>query len=94
MVITSAKMLAHALRNERKKHKLSQGEAASSMGLKQATWSAFENHPDGTKMETLFKMLAAMGLELQIVERQTEPYSLIASNTDDQSGQTGWDQEW
>jgi len=94
MVITSAKMLAHVLREERKKRKISQDEAAQSMGLKQATVSAFENHPEGTKMETLFKLLAALGLELQVIERQTEPYSLAASNPDGQSDKLGWDQEW
>jgi HTH-type transcriptional regulator/antitoxin HipB len=41
-------MLAHTLRNERKKRNQSQSKTADSIGLKQATVSAFENNPDGT----------------------------------------------
>lgn len=83
MNITSTKMLASALRNERKKRKLSQSKTAETMGLKQSTVSEFENHPDGTRLETLFKLLAALDLELQVVPRN--------SSTEDKMS---WDQEW
>lgn len=83
MNITSTKMLANALRNERKKRKLSQSKTAETMGLKQSTVSEFENHPDGTRLETLFKLLAALDLELQIAPRNSDPQD-----------KTSWDQEW
>nr|WED67749.1 helix-turn-helix domain-containing protein [Pectobacterium colocasium] len=60
MKITSAGMLAHAMRDERKKRKLNQSHVAESMGIKQSTVSDFENHPEGTRLETLFKLLAAL----------------------------------
>ena len=44
MNITSTKMLANALRNERKKRKLSQSKTAETIGLKQSTVSEFENY--------------------------------------------------
>lgn len=83
MNITSTKMLAHALRNERRKHQLTQGNVAASIGLKQSTVSEFENYPDGTRLETLFKLLAALDLELQLIPRNSRV-----------SDKGAWDQEW
>lgn len=83
MNITSTKMLANALRNERKKRKLSQSKTAETIGLKQSTVSEFENYPDGTRLETLFKLLVALDLELQITPRNSNPQD-----------KTTWDQEW
>ena len=81
MHITSPEMLAQAMHNQRKAKNLSQQAAAASIGVKQATLSAFENHPDGTRLETLFKLLAALDLELHLQQRD--------------SGATAqWDQEW
>lgn len=82
MKITSAGMLAHAMRDERKKRKLNQSHVAESMGIKQSTVSDFENHPEGTRLETLFKLLAALDLELHLSKRGKQ-----------QSGQT-WSEEW
>ncbi|PWC13216.1 transcriptional regulator [Brenneria roseae subsp. americana] len=82
MKITSASMLAHAMRDERKKRKLNQSHVAESMGMKQSTVSDFENHPEGTRLETLFKLLAALDLELHLAERGSQQPS------------QGWSKEW
>lgn len=82
MKITSASMLAHAMRDERKKRKLNQSHVAESMGMKQSTVSDFENHPEGTRLETLFKLLAALDLELHLAERGSQQPS------------QGWSEEW
>jgi HTH-type transcriptional regulator/antitoxin HipB len=66
MLIHSAQELAVVVRDQRKKLKLSQSEAGDLVGLKQATVSAFENKPDSTKLETLFRLLAALNLEVII----------------------------
>ncbi|WP_440870443.1 helix-turn-helix domain-containing protein [Yersinia frederiksenii] len=66
-----------------KKSKLTQRKTAETVGLKQSTVSEFENHPDGTKLDTLFKLLAALDLELQVRPRNRN----IKDNTT-------WDQEW
>lgn len=82
MKITSPKLLAQALKNARTDKKLTQQKTAEQIGIKQSTVSGFENQPDKARIETLFKLLAALELEVQLVER-------------DKSGQdTGWDQEW
>lgn len=83
MQVTSATMLANYLQDRRKKGAVSQSEAAKSVGIKQTTVSAFENNPDGTKLATLFKLLAALDLELSVNERST-----AGSNT------PSWEEEW
>lgn len=82
MRITSPEMLAQALKNIRKERQLSQSVVADSVGLKQATISGFENRPEGSRVETLFKLLTALDLELHLSER------------DAKNAETGWDQEW
>jgi HTH-type transcriptional regulator/antitoxin HipB len=42
------------------------------VGFKQTTVSDFELKPESTKLETLFKILAALDLELYVSERETE----------------------
>lgn len=59
-------MLANAVRDQRKTRNITQSENAKLVGIKQNTVSAFENNPDGTKLETLFKLLAALDLELHL----------------------------
>ncbi|MDN3522111.1 helix-turn-helix domain-containing protein [Halomonas ramblicola] len=82
MRITSPEMLAQSLKNARKRHRLTQQTTAELIGIKQATVSAFENHPERSRLETLFKLLAALDLELHVTGRN-QPHQ----------GE-GWDQEW
>ena len=83
MIVHSPKDLALYVNDRRKQIKLSQVEAGRKVGLKQATFSSFENKPEGTKLETLFRILSATNLELTISPRD-EPAS----------GAEQWDQEW
>ncbi|PHM42722.1 helix-turn-helix domain-containing protein [Xenorhabdus szentirmaii] len=69
MKITSPKILAVAIREQRKKMGLAQKETADRVGMKQSTVSGFENTPDKSKLETLFKLLSSLDLELQVTER-------------------------
>lgn len=69
MKITSAKLLAQTVRDSRKSRQLTQSETAEKVGIKQTTISSFENNPDSTKLETLFKILSALNLELYVVNR-------------------------
>ena len=76
-------MLAAAVRDQRKLSKLTQSEAAKQVGIKQTTVSDFELRPESTKLETLFKLLSALDLELHVVKR--------GSTLDDNKV---WDREW
>lgn len=82
MKITSPELLARVMKNARVDRRLSQQSAADLVGIKQTTVSSFENHPDRSRVETLFKLLSALELELHITERG-QP-----------SAGTGWKQEW
>lgn len=58
--------LGSALRSARIRRGLTQADAASSVGLKQKTVSSLETMGARTSVETLYKMLSALGLELVI----------------------------
>ena len=70
MVITTAKMLSHVIREFRYQGDLSQTDVAKLAGTTQARISAFENEPERTKLETLFKILAGLELELIVQPRK------------------------
>mgnify|MGYP001742483243 FL=1 len=70
MVITTAKMLSHVIREFRYQGELSQTDVAKLTGTTQAIISAFENEPERTKLETLFKILAGLELELIVQPRK------------------------
>ena len=76
MVITTAKMLSHVIREFRYQGDLSQTDVAKLAGTTQARISAFENEPERTKLETLFKILA--GLELELIVQPRKKSSDIA----------------
>ncbi|HHN8373642.1 TPA: helix-turn-helix domain-containing protein [Morganella morganii] len=73
MKITSPAALANAVRDQRKISKMSQTQTAELIGIKQTTVSDFENKPESTKLETLFKILAALDLELHVAKRGSAP---------------------
>lgn len=70
MAITTAKMLSHIIREFRYQQDLSQTDIAKLAGTKQATVSVFENNPESTKLDTLFKILTALELELTVQPRK------------------------
>ena len=70
-LIHSAKSLGNALRRVRKLKKLSQKEAGIPFSLEQSTVSSLEQGAKGTRLETLFRMLAALDLEMVIRTKKT-----------------------
>lgn len=69
MIIRSAKDLALYLNDKRKQLKMSQSEVADLVGLKQDTISKFENSPDNSRIDTLFRILSALNLNISLVEK-------------------------
>lgn len=90
MKITSAKQLANTLQDTRKTKSLSQTDVAKQVGIRQDTVSKFELNPDSTKLDTLFKMLAALNLELHVATRGCDS----VSETDNTKGNANWKEEW
>ena len=82
MKITSPKQLAIYLKDLRKTQKISQAAIASRVGIKQDTLSKFELNPDTTKIETFFKILSALNLELHVEPKGENKRS------------QGWTEEW
>jgi HTH-type transcriptional regulator/antitoxin HipB len=77
MIIRSAKDLALYLNDQRKQLKMSQSEVADLVGLKQDTISKFENSPDNSRIDTLFRILSALNLNISLVEKGQKTHEEI-----------------
>ncbi|MHA9285357.1 type II toxin-antitoxin system antitoxin HipB, partial [Klebsiella pneumoniae] len=51
-------------------------------GIKQATLSNFENHPDKTTLTTLFKILQSLGVVMMLNAKAAERAPAPDNNTD------------
>lgn len=69
IIITSPKMLGQLIRRVRKRKNLTQTEAGQNFNLDQTTLSSIEQGADGTRLGTIFRVLAALDLELIIQEK-------------------------
>lgn len=85
MKITNTRQLSAYMKDVRETKKLSQSKVANKVGIRQDTVSNFELSPDSTKLETFFKILSALNLELDIKPRNESG----SSNSD-----SGWKEEW
>lgn len=68
-IARTPKDIGNALRNARKAKQLTQAELANLSGIWQRTISTIETNASGAKLDTLFSLLAALDLEIQIVPR-------------------------
>ncbi|MFT8210492.1 MAG: helix-turn-helix domain-containing protein [Symbiopectobacterium sp.] len=89
MKVTNSKRLSSYLKDVRITQKLSQGKVASKVGIRQDTVSSFEQHPDSTKLETFFKILSALNLELTVTPRNAK-----AANNEASVATSSWKEEW
>jgi len=83
MKITTTEQLSAYLRDIRLSENLSQSEIAKKVGIRQDTVSSFELKAASTKMETFFKILSALELDIEIISRNSE-----------QSNDNDWPEEW
>lgn len=65
-LVHSPKSLGSAIRRQRKSKKLNQKEAGSPFRIQQSTVSTIEQGAPGTHIDTLFRLLAALDLEMVI----------------------------
>lgn len=70
--VYSPKTLGIAIQRQRKAKKLNQQDAGKAFKLKQATVSSIEGGALGTRVDTLFRLLAALDLEM-IIRSKDEP---------------------
>ncbi|MCK7460187.1 helix-turn-helix domain-containing protein [Idiomarina aminovorans] len=91
MKITDPKALSNYLRDERKNRGLSQAKVGDLVGLRQGTVSKFESMPEKMQLDTLFRLLSALELELSV-----KPRISIVRNKSSDSLLPGdkWTEEW
>lgn len=65
-LINSPKTLGNAIRRQRKIKKLTQKTAGDAFKIEQSTVSSIEQGAEGTRLTTLFRILAALDLEMVI----------------------------
>jgi len=63
-IVVSPKSLGSAIKRQRKTKKLTQKEAGLAFKIDQTTVSDIEQGAAGTRLETIFRILAALELEL------------------------------
>lgn len=85
MLIHSPTDLAAFYRDQRKLRGLSQTAVAKEISLRQDTVSKFELRPDNARLNTLFRLLAALDLELHLVPK--------GQSVSEESEQ-GWTEPW
>lgn len=69
-IARSAKQLGAHIRNARIHRNLSQQELADMVGTGQKTISRIENGHEGTKLETMFSLFAALDLDMTLTDRR------------------------
>jgi HTH-type transcriptional regulator/antitoxin HipB len=68
-MVRSAKQLGSLIYNERVQRGMSQQVLANLTGTGQKTISHIENGKEGTKLETIFSLLATLDLEMKLTAR-------------------------
>lgn len=68
-IARTTKDLGNVLRQARKARNLTQADLAARAGVWQRTVSNIETSASGAKVDTIFDLLAALGLELHVVPR-------------------------
>lgn len=66
LIVHSPQSLGAAIKRQRKAKELSQTEAGYPFDIDQTTVSSIEQGAPGTRLETLFRILAALDLEMVI----------------------------
>ncbi|MFP1909762.1 helix-turn-helix domain-containing protein [Lonsdalea quercina] len=88
MKVTNSKQLSSYMKDVRITQKLSQAKVATKVGIRQDTVSSFEHHPDSTKLDTFFKILSALNLELTVSPRNADAADGVSIAT------SSWKEEW
>jgi len=86
MLIHSPADLARYYRDQRKQRGVTQVDVAEDVVVRQDTVSKFELKPDNVRLDTLFRLLAALDLEMHIQPRGEEPPV--------DSPKKGWTEQW
>ncbi len=86
MLIHSPTDLAQYYRDQRKQRGLSQTSIAEEVALRQDTISKFELKPDNVRLDTLFRLLAALDMEVHLVPK--------GQSLSVKGQKKGWTEQW
>jgi len=86
MLIHTPTDLAQYYRDQRKKQRLTQAAVSDEISVRQDTVSKFELKPENVRLDTLFRLLSALDMELHVVPKGQSPTSV-----DDDKG---WTEQW
>ena len=75
-VVRLPRQLGAIIQNERRRQGMTQQQLASLIGKQQKTISAIENGSQGTKLDTLLRVIATLDLDIQIVPRRPDGQSI------------------
>lgn len=75
-IARTPQQLAQMLRAQRKRMGITQGAAGAGVGLLPKTISALELRPEGSSIESLFRLLSALNLEMVVREKPASGGSL------------------
>lgn len=78
-VARTPQQLASILRSWRIRRDMTQHDAAAKVGMKQSTVSVVESDASRARVDTLYKLLSALGLELVIRERGSSPARRVSA---------------
>lgn len=68
--ITSPLSLGHTLKTIRLEKKLTQKDFSDLIGVRQATVSLIERHPEKVTIETLFKVMSVLNVQMTLSDRR------------------------
>lgn len=86
MLIHTPTDLAQFYRDQRKKQGLTQVAVADEVSVRQDTVSNFELKPENVRLDTLFRLLSALDMELHVVPKGQSPTSV--------GDEKGWTEPW
>ncbi|MES9857359.1 MAG: helix-turn-helix domain-containing protein [Sedimenticola sp.] len=85
MLIHSPKDLATYYRDQRKARGLSQTAVAEETVVRQDTVSKFETRPNNVRLDTLFRLISALDLELHLIPK---------GQSVEEGSDEGWSEPW
>ena len=71
-IVRLPSQLGALIQSERLRRNMTQQQLASLIGKQQKTISAIENGSEGTKLDTLLRVIAILELDLQVIPRRKD----------------------
>ncbi len=91
MKITDPKALSNYIRDKRRTPGLSQAKVGDLVGLRQGTVSKFESMPEKMQLDTLFRLLSALELELSVKPKNSND---LKNNSNSVLPDAKWSEDW